>query len=656
MLESEPTFHIGAYSFTIVHQDIRNYVGSLPVVSSDDNYLSHGGGVSAAIWEVAGDELNTDSQVQAVERGSRELTIGDVLVTLGDTDHPVLHAITIDFRLGRRAQREELLRLYSNLFDAAELQGINRLVLPLLASSAAGFSQHESFEVFVEVLLNRSDWPISLDLVVLSDALASESRVSDMLRETAVSRRYPYDLRLPGVPPRNRAKIARFLGPEILDAARAVDEATVKTLPKEVLGLWSAISVSRRVTSSVPLRQLDRAADGRNRIVHNPGSTDTAVLRDLLRSCDQILEQAAVAAIPTTERPRLSRRAASAHELPAVPDAQGTAQVRNLHRLLMEQLDEQELAEEHERLQKLGYRGDASNCLLESCVSQNPVDLLLNHFSGRDLARMMKQREIIFTENDQPEVMARRLLAHLGFPRTTEIVDPEILLQRVRNIRSEIQAQGRNEIDGNVASLARAMERVLRTYLRFMSLGLMGVPPDRWFEERNTRPDAPPPQLDKVTMGRLVYLIEQLGREIEASSDTTVRERLRDFYPAGEAIDWIPRRAHGLVEKRNRWIHGDQSEASLAETRLQADEFCEVTKLILENLDKGAYPTVIEVKEVRFDEWGRRRVRARTSSGRSEEVFTDQELKAGEVYLMYSRTNPLRVDPLLVQAGVELSD
>lgn len=380
-----------------------------------------------------------------------------------------------------------------------------------------------------------------------------------------------------------------------------------------------------------------------------------AAVRDLLWSCDQILDQAAVAEVSLTDISGLTEPSASPQPLPAVPDAQGTAQVRNLHRLLMEHLDEEELEEEHERLQKLGYRGDASNCLLESCVSHSPVDLLLNHFSGRDLARMMKRREVTFTENDQPEVMARKLLAHLGFPRTTEIVDPEILLQRVRNIRSEIQAQGRNEIDGNVTSLARAMERVLRTYLRFMSLGLMGVPPDKWFEERNSRPGSPPPQLDKVTMGGLVHLIEQLGREIEESSDTAVRERLRDFYPAGEAIDWIPRRAHGLVEKRNRWIHGDQSEASLAETQRQADEFCEITKLILENLNKGAYPTVIEVKEVRFDEWGRRRVRARTSSGRAEEVFTDQELKAGEVYLMYSRTNPLRVDPLLVQAGVELS-
>lgn len=45
----------------------------------------------------------------------------------------------------------------------------------------------------------------------------------------------------------------------------------------------------------------------------------------------------------------------------------------------------------------------------------------------------------------------------------------------------------------------------------------------------------------------------------------------------------------------------------LTERRQQAEEFCDVTAVFLESLNQG-YPTVIEVREVRFDEWGRRRV------------------------------------------------
>lgn len=120
MSDATFTFHLGPYTLTLLDQDIRELVGKFPVVSSDDNYLSHGGGVSAAIWDVVGHALGADQQVREVQSGKRELTIGDVLLTLGDTETPVVHAITIDFRRGRRAERDELVRLYSNLLDAAE--------------------------------------------------------------------------------------------------------------------------------------------------------------------------------------------------------------------------------------------------------------------------------------------------------------------------------------------------------------------------------------------------------------------------------------------------------------------------------------------------------------------------------------------------------
>ena len=653
MSDTSSIFHLGPYTLTLLDRDIREFVGKSPVVSSDDNYLSHGGGVSAAIWEVAGDALDGDQHVRDVQRGGRELTIGDVLLTLGDTETPVLHAITIDFRRGRRAQRDELVRLYSNLLDVAEARSLPDLALPLLAARSAGFTQPESFEVFIEVLLNRVDSPLTLHLVILTDELAGDPAVSESVRETIEARGLTYDPGLPGVPRRSRERLARGLGPQIRSAAEAVDNSTAEQLPSAVLHLWATIEGSERVRGSAPQRLLARARDGRNRLVHSPGAVDLPVVRELLRSCDLILD-AAVAATAEPTQP-LPLVAPIAHDVPAARDALGTTHVRNLHRLLMEQLDEDQLEQEHDRLRELGYSGDVSNCLLESCVSEHPVNLLLTHFAGRDLRRVLRERDIAAAANDEPEYMSRKLLAYLGFPLPPRIVDPELLLIRVRIIRSEIPALDGHELEGRVTSVARSMETVLRTYLRFMALGLLSTPPDKWYEEK-ARARGGPETLEKVTMGGLVYLIEKLGREIEDTSDTTIRERLRDFFPAGEGITWIPRKAHDLVSRRNFFVHGDadgDGDNSLSERRRQADEFCDVADVLLEGLNQGAYPTVIEVREVRFDEWGRRRVRGRTSSGKSEDVFTDQELRAGEVYLMYSRTNPLRVDPLLVQAGVE---
>lgn len=658
MVDAAVMFRVGPYSITLLDEDIRELVGKYPVVSSDDNYLSHGGGVSAAIWDVAGDALEMDQQVRDVERGGRELTIADVLLTLGDTETPVLHAITIDFRRGRRAERDELVRLYSNVLDVAEARGLADLALPLLAARSAGFSQPESFGVFIEVLLNRVDSPLSLNIVLLTDELAGDPTLLGFVREVIEARGLAYDSRLPGVPRRSRQRLARSLGPRIQEAARAVDEATADRLPSAVLQLWAAIEGSDSVRTSASERLLARALDGRNRLVHSPGAAELPVVRELLRSCDLLLDAAAAAAAVPTQPPPAPPSAWLAHDVPAARDALGTTHVRNLHRLLMERLDEDQLSQEHDRLRELGYSGDVSNCLLESCVSEQPVDLLLTHFAGRDLRRILRERDIPVAANDEPEFMARKLLAYLGFPLPPRIVDPELLLIRVRIIRSEIASLDGHELEGRITSVARSMETVLRTYLRFMALGLLGTPPDKWYEEGvRGAGGSGPATLEKVTMGGLVHLIERLGREIEDASDTTIRERLRDFFPSGEGITWIPRKAHDLVSRRNYWVHGGQDgdgDNSLTERRRQAEEFCDVTAVLLESLNQGAYPTVIEVREVRFDEWGRRRVRGRTSSGKSEDVFTDQELHAGEVYLMYSRTNPLRVDPLLVQAGVEV--
>jgi hypothetical protein len=61
-------------------------------------------------------------------------------------------------------------------------------------------------------------------------------------------------------------------------------------------------------------------------------------------------------------------------------------------------------------------------------------------------------------------------------------------------------------------------------------------------------------------------------------------------------------------------------------------------------------------EEITFDSWGRRRIRGRTAAGEVEELFTDEDLTPGEVYLVRGRTNPLSVGPLLVPIGADLED
>src|SRR5690242_18531681 len=90
------------FSFQLGTTTISTMVGNITqieadaLVSSDDVYLSMGGGVSFALSEAAGDALRDDARKQPVP-----LPLGSVWVTSAGRlpARYVLHATTIDFRL-----------------------------------------------------------------------------------------------------------------------------------------------------------------------------------------------------------------------------------------------------------------------------------------------------------------------------------------------------------------------------------------------------------------------------------------------------------------------------------------------------------------------------------------------------------------------------
>ena len=63
------------------------------------------------------------------------------------------------------------------------------------------------------------------------------------------------------------------------------------------------------------------------------------------------------------------------------------------------------------------------------------------------------------------------------------------------------------------------------------------------------------------------------------------------------------------------------------------------------------FPLVVRVDSIGFDRWGRRTIRGWSDEQREEVLFTDDELRPGEIYFMHPLSNPLRVEPILVPAG-----
>jgi O-acetyl-ADP-ribose deacetylase (regulator of RNase III) len=168
----EADFEIGPRALRVVEADITRLserVGA--VVSSDDNYLSHGGGVAAAIWAAAGAEWRG-----LVGAELPRLTAADVYASpAGDLAADlILHAVTIDYDLGRRLEPSEATDLYGRVLDAAGLFQCQTLATPLLAAGGARFgSVAEAAETAASALASalweRADEATSVAKIILTD-------------------------------------------------------------------------------------------------------------------------------------------------------------------------------------------------------------------------------------------------------------------------------------------------------------------------------------------------------------------------------------------------------------------------------------------------------------------------------------------------------
>lgn len=138
---------------------VHIYQGSLvevqadALVSSDDNYLSAGGGVSAALARAAG--VDVYRQRHRLTQEGR-LRLGDVVRTSGGglPCRHLYHAITIeDFS---HSMDEAALRvLVANLLERATEDGVRHLGLPALGTGVAGFDIARASEIIIEELLGR---------------------------------------------------------------------------------------------------------------------------------------------------------------------------------------------------------------------------------------------------------------------------------------------------------------------------------------------------------------------------------------------------------------------------------------------------------------------------------------------------------------------
>jgi O-acetyl-ADP-ribose deacetylase (regulator of RNase III) len=144
------THRIGPRTLEVVETSITELDDPVDaIVSSDDNRLTHAGGVSHAIWTAAGPALH-----KFIETARPVLGLGDVFVSpAGDLEaRLLLHAVTVDYDANRAIGLGEIAQLYRRVIATAEEAGCSSLAVPLLATGAAHLTVPESTRGLAEAL------------------------------------------------------------------------------------------------------------------------------------------------------------------------------------------------------------------------------------------------------------------------------------------------------------------------------------------------------------------------------------------------------------------------------------------------------------------------------------------------------------------------
>ncbi len=246
--------------------------------------------------------------------------------------------------------------------------------------------------------------------------------------------------------------------------------------------------------------------------------------------------------------------------------------------------------------------------------------------------------------------MAHALLGAFGFPQEPKLAGLNTVLEKMSQTRAKLHtADGPEELKGLVVDAGSRLEYAIQVLLRFVCQAALGQSPERYLRQRGK---LKPTETLSVSLGRLLELLEFLAKELESGEDKWFETFRREV----KVQRLAPKGVADIARLRNLFTHWsrDKVEEPLEKMRVTAQEFVEAASALLDYLGQGEgriFPRVIAITGLNVDRWGRRTVLAEDETGAEERLFTDRRLEPGGGYYMHPLTSPMRVDPILVEAG-----
>jgi O-acetyl-ADP-ribose deacetylase (regulator of RNase III) len=579
---------------------VHIYQGSLvevqvdALVSSDDNYLSAGGGVSAALAEAAGRDVDRERHRAAQER---HLRLGDVVRTSGGglPCRILYHAVTIeDFR--RYMGEPTLRRLVGNLLNCASDDAIHSLGMPALGTGVAGFDIARASEIIIEELLARVvDTPVRHIILALIGNEAQRLFYEQLVRANA---------------PRCAASSLRQFEQQLVSgssksAASGVTEPA-KDSPREAIDARLAEETGEQFPNLVDKTRLATAPADRPRLV-------AGLAAFVLRHAEQkdveqeVLNRPECFGFRGTVEQRLMEFLYLGEKSLRLALGPALFRARDLRRMAEELGEDCELARDPEQLIDLILRAMCFNLLVP------PVGLT------QHLARV--ERLILDLESPDP-TDATRIAAGVEAAKILEQVLKDILRlygfyffgpgfeQKLVRINP-----GTIRRDGGVARLTLGQARDALLHLE------AGVQQDRRLRDRWA----------------------QLGRE----SLTLLPTRLT-HEPSGQSIDCGQALANFIRWRNQELVHDGPSARSAPDRRRVREQVEHLRSFLLACRAEGIYPEVVRYEGTFENRNGERFVHFLDERNTERKVRTDEKIDPRRHYYCFATNNPLHLFPVLV--------
>lgn len=164
-MANKRTYKFGCSQLSIEFGDLTTSTAQV-LVSSDDSYLSMGGGVSASILRAGGQAIAMDAAKKV------PAALGDVIVTSAGSlpAHYIFHAVTIGLRNSNKTPKEIIKQTTGRCMQILDALRLNSIAFPAIGAGLAGFRYEDVAVIMAEVIskdLLERQTPMEVTLYLL---------------------------------------------------------------------------------------------------------------------------------------------------------------------------------------------------------------------------------------------------------------------------------------------------------------------------------------------------------------------------------------------------------------------------------------------------------------------------------------------------------